>query len=203
MNKEYLKQVINPKDLAMKTLGQPITRKGNSIWYKSPFRVEERTASFEVTDKSFHDFGTGEHFDIISFVRRYRHCSFKEACKWLANLYGIADNEYDNERVQRFLEQQRLAMKNYREKIETWFISLMNLVEEVWDENEECIKAVGLDTTTLAILYDRQIFLGCLREEILETNTFEEKEKLRKQVTKEGLPVWMKSHKGYGLILAD
>ena len=75
----YVKQVISPKDLALKLLGEPARRQGDALWYKSPFRAEERTASFEVTDISFHDFGTSEHFDVIGFAERYWSCSFKEA----------------------------------------------------------------------------------------------------------------------------
>ena len=200
-NKDYLKKVIRPRDLALKVLGEPTHKQGNTFWYRSPFRAED-VASFEVGDRGFHDFGTGEHFDIISFTRKLKKCSFKEACEWLASLYGITDNEYDNKRVQRFLEQQRLAMKLYRERLDTWFLNLMNLVEEAWDDNQACIEAMNGVDDVLEILYQRQVFLGCLREDILDTDTFEKKEQLRKEITKEGLPLWIKSLKGYGLISA-
>lgn len=197
INAKYLKQMINPKDLARRTLGIPKQEKRNELWYKSPFRAEERTASFEVSDKGFHDFGTNEHYDVISFMQRLNHCSFKEAVDTLSKMYGLTENEYETESIRRRIEEQRLAMKAYREKVENWYYSFLDLTEKAWDDNEACIKAVGNDEETLAILYDRQIFLGCLREELLETDTFEEKEKLRAQITKEGLPQWMKNQEIY------
>lgn len=201
MNVEYLKSVINPADLAYKILGTPIHQKGKANWYKSPLRAEERTASFEVSDRGFHDFGTGEHLDVIGFIQRYKGCSFKDACEYLKRLYGLSENEYETEEVRRTLERERLAMKAYTEKIKRWFVDFMAFVERAWDENEACINALPGYLDSLAILYDRQVFLGCLREEILEVDTFEDKERLRKQVMKEGLPEWMKSLEGYYLIL--
>lgn len=190
---KYLKQVVQPRDLALRTLGAPVHKKGESLWYKSPFRAEERTASFEVTARGFHDFGTDEHFDVIEYAKRYYSCSFKEAMNKLATLYGLTENEYETESMRRYLEQQRLAMKAYVDKVENWFRYFINFVEFAWDDNEALIKAMQKDFETLPMLYDRQVFLGCLREEILDTDTFEKKERLRNQITKEGLPVWMKN----------
>lgn len=200
INAKYLKQMINPKELARRTLGIPKQEKRNELWYKSPFRAEERTASFEVSDKGFHDFGTNEHFDVIGFMQRLNHCSFREAIDTLSKMYGLTENEYETESIRKRIEQQRLAMKAYREKVENWFKYFLNFVEYAWEDNEACIKAVGYDVDTLAILYDRQIFLGCLREEILETDSFNDKEILRNKITKEGLPTWMKNLESYFLI---
>jgi DNA primase len=201
MNVKYLKQMISPIDLAQRTLGNPVHKKG--YWYKSPFRTEERTASFEVTENGFHDFGTGKHYDIIAFMQRLYNCSFKEAVEKLSVMYGLTENEYETESMRRYLEEKRLAMNAYKEKVENWYYYFFDLVEKVWDDNEACIQAVGYDPGTLAILYDRQIFLGCLREELFETQTFEEKERLRAQITKEGIPEWMRDLENYFLIQAN
>lgn len=200
---EYLKKMINPKDLAIKTLGTPFISKRNANWYKSPFRAEERTASFEVTDYAFHDFGTGEHYDIISFMRKLNNCSFKQAIEYLANLYGLVDNEYKSRRVEEFLAKQRLEKRQYQERVEKWFVDFMSYIEDLWDENEACIKYLQDYPDTLSILYLRQVYLGQIREEILTVSTFQEKESLRNQVTKEGLPEWARYNKGYGLIHAS
>ena len=126
-------------------------------------------------------------------MQKLYNCSFKEAVEKLSVMYGLTENEYESKKMQDSMEKQRLAMKAYREKVERWYLRLMDVVEQEWDENEECIKNMQKYDDTLAILYDRQIFLGCLREDILNTNTFEEKERLRKEVTKEGLPRWMRN----------
>lgn len=196
----YLKQVITPKDLALKTLGSPNHKQGKAFWYKSPFREEERTASFEVTDQSFHDFGTGEHFDIIGFMQRLNHCSFKEAVDTLSSMYNLTENEYDNERVRAYIEHQRLLKKAYEDEIEKWFYSFIDLIEDAWDENQACIEILQEYPETLATLYDRQAYLGCVREEILIVSSFQGKERLRNQVTKEGLPEWLKYQEKYFLI---
>lgn len=54
----------------------------------SPFR-DERTASFVVFSDHFHDFGSGEHGDVIDFVQRIESLTFPETVKLLAGRYGI------------------------------------------------------------------------------------------------------------------
>lgn len=200
---DYLKQVINPIDLAYRTLGNPITRKNEVLWYKSPFRVEERTASFEVSDIGFHDFGTHRHYDIIDFTKRLYSCSFKDAVEILKNMYNLEDNEYYNDRVKNYIEQQKLARKKYAERVEKWFKDFMSFIFQANEENEYLIKLMKNKFDTLAVLYDRQIYLGCLCEEIINISSFKEKETLRNKITKEGLPSWMEYQKNYGLILAN
>ena len=177
---DYLKQVINPIDLAYRTLGNPITRKNEVLWYKSPFRAEERTASFEVSD-----------------------IGFKDAVEILKNMYSLEDNEYYNDRVKNYIEQQKLARKKYAERVEKWFKDFMSFIFQANEENEYLIKLMKNKFDTLAVLYDRQIYLGCLCEEIINISSFKEKERLRNKITKEGLPSWMEYQKNYGLILAN
>ena len=54
----------------------------------SPFR-DERTPSFVVFSDHFHDFGTGDHGDVIDFVQRRECVTFPEAVSILAERYGL------------------------------------------------------------------------------------------------------------------
>ena len=97
---KLLKDNITPLQVAHRYLGEP-NRMG---FYISPFR-REKTASFKVSNKKgFHDFGDSTHYDIISFTAKYFNCNTKEACKILANDFGVCveDNEYT-----KFLKKQR------------------------------------------------------------------------------------------------
>lgn len=54
----------------------------------SPFR-NERTPSFAVYSDHWHDFGSGEHGDVIDFIQRIENLTFPEAVRILAERYGI------------------------------------------------------------------------------------------------------------------
>lgn len=65
---EQIKEYVKPTEIARRYLGDGLYKNG-SLWYKSPFRTLEKTASFCFNDKKgIHDFGVNKHYDIISFV---------------------------------------------------------------------------------------------------------------------------------------
>ena len=81
MNKfKEIKTMLTNKEVVTRYLGTPIKTTSTGIWYKSPFR-SERTASFCVSNKGIHDFGTGQHYDVISFVSALFEISYWEATK--------------------------------------------------------------------------------------------------------------------------
>ena len=53
----------------------------NEVWFNSPFRDNEKTASFkiDITKNTWYDFGEGVGGTIIDFVMKYNNCSIKEA----------------------------------------------------------------------------------------------------------------------------
>jgi hypothetical protein len=67
----------------------PLKRQGRNWIGLSPFR-DERTPSLVVFVDHFHDFGSGEHGDVIDFVQRMERVSFSQAVKILADRYGIS-----------------------------------------------------------------------------------------------------------------
>lgn len=51
------------------------------VWH-SPFRADNNP-SFNVWSDHYHDFASGDHGDIISFIMQYENCDFKEAIERL------------------------------------------------------------------------------------------------------------------------
>jgi hypothetical protein len=57
----------------------------SEVWYRSPLRKDERTASFkaDTVRNVWHDFGTGEGGDVIDLARQHIGGSVSDALKWL------------------------------------------------------------------------------------------------------------------------
>lgn len=91
------------------------------MWYKSPFRAEERTPSFCVSERGFYDFGISQYYDVIEFVKNIMHCDFQTAVKTLENYYGINTNQYETNDIRRILREQQEHNKRYRQKVEKWY----------------------------------------------------------------------------------
>lgn len=75
---------LNPTEVSHFYLGEEERRSGNSLVYYSPLRQKERTPSFFVDNiRGIHDFGTGKHYDIISFVGELFEIDYWKATKKL------------------------------------------------------------------------------------------------------------------------
>src|SRR6266576_610776 len=68
-----------------------LKKSGREFKGLSPFN-KERTASFFVNDQKgfYHDFSSGKHGDIFSFVIETEGVAFPEAVERLASLAGVA-----------------------------------------------------------------------------------------------------------------
>lgn len=196
VNAEDIKQIATPQSVARYLLGSPEKERRNELWYCSPFRRETQ-ASFVVSDKGFHDFGTGEHYDIFSFIQKLKHCSFKESVNILASLFGVADREYDSNKSVEWYKKQREEKQRY-EQILDWFYL------KVWDETDkeqkmnnellELLKPTTIDdiNEAYAVLLDVQVSVAGMEEHLATScNTSEEKEELMKQAMRGDLPTWL------------
>ncbi|EMB14857.1 toprim domain-containing protein [Rhodopirellula europaea] len=88
MNITQAKQV--PLADVLQRLGHtPAYRRGEDLWFQSPFR-QESEPSFKVNENNYwYDFATGEHGDIIDLMRAIRGgCTVKEALAELRSLLG-------------------------------------------------------------------------------------------------------------------
>jgi DNA primase len=111
-----VKQQVRPKQAAQFYMGHP-AKSGQTDFYYSPFR-KERTPSFAVHDeKGITDFGSGEHFDIVSFVQKLHGITPIEAAKKIASDFhlNININPFDEtDNISSY--QPRNGLRKWREK---------------------------------------------------------------------------------------
>lgn len=177
MNKfKEIKTMLTNKEVVTRYLGTPIKTTSTGIWYKSPFR-SERTASFCVSDKGIHDFGSSEHFDIISFVERYFNITSLQALELISRDFGIiTGNEYETDKTIERVKKKRAEEKKAKEILNKWYnLELINICDKI-QLNENCIKACNIvpNSKVLKILYDEQVELE-FKFEMLINATEEEK----------------------------
>lgn len=180
MNKfAEIKTLLKGEEVVQHYLGSPQKRTYAGMWYKSPFR-KEKTASFYISEKGIHDFGSSEHYDIISFVAKYFNTDNYNALKILCNDFGLSliDEKQDKETIKQ-LKQEREQERKRKLKIDNWFNSKM---QDLCDEIQETEKLIKLFEKTsyfeaLEILYDKQAKLEIECEIMLSTK---DKEKLYK-----------------------
>ena len=86
---EELKSRLKPSEVIGKSV--KLRRNGREFVGLSPF-TNEKTPSFYVNDQKgfYHDFSSGKHGDIISFLQETQRLSFTEALEALANQAGMS-----------------------------------------------------------------------------------------------------------------
>lgn len=174
-----IKTLLKGEEVIEHYLGKPQKRTYTGIWYKSPFR-EEKTASFYVSEKGIHDFGSSEHYDIISFIVKYFNTDNYSALKILCNDFGLTllDKKESKETI-RQLKEKREEERKRQMQIEKWYNKKIQKICDEIQENEKLIKIFENSSyfKTLKILYDKQVKLE-IEFEIMQ-NT-KDKEKLYK-----------------------
>lgn len=173
MNKfQEIKRVLGNREVVQKYLGLPEKHTSTGNWYKSPFRGE-KTASFCVSDKGIHDFGSSEHYDIISFVQRYFNTTAYQALEIICSDFGISiGNEYENKESLKRLKKKREEEKRAKEIIENWFNSqLVNICNEA-QKNQRCIDICERvpNKEVLDLLYKEQVRLEYYFEILVNAN---------------------------------
>ena len=83
-----VKAMLDNRQVIERYLGNPNKHTSKGDWYISPFR-NEKTASFYVSDKGIHDFGSSQHYDIISFIENYYNVTPLEALKDICSDFNI------------------------------------------------------------------------------------------------------------------
>lgn len=159
MNKfAEIKNLLKGEEVVEHYLGKPDKRTYAGIWYKSPFR-QEKTPSFCVSKKGIHDFGSSEHYDIISFVARYFNTDNLNALKILCNDFGLSLlDQHESKETIKQLKIKREQERKRKEKIEKWFNRKMQNICDDIQENEKLIKIYEKSSNfeVLRILYDKQ-----------------------------------------------
>ena len=86
---EELKARLRPSDVIGRSV--KLKRQGREYVGLSPFAKEKSPSFFVNDDKGFfHDFSSGKHGDIISFLQETERLSFVEAVQRLAGEAGMA-----------------------------------------------------------------------------------------------------------------
>lgn len=173
---EEIKEILKPSDVVTRYLGYPVRRKNNMLWYYSPFRIKERTASFGVSDiKGIHDFGTSEHFDIISFVARYFNTSNIQAVNILKSDFNLQlGNDYETAETIRIVKKQKEEQRKLEYTINSWYEEMYCILTDIykkWRDIRFMLQNGLYDSLT--IVYKNEKFYEDLVDEFL--NADEEK----------------------------
>ena len=136
---EELKSRLRPSDVIGRTV--KLKRQGREFVGLSPF-TREKSPSFFVNDEKgfFHDFSSGKHGDIISFLQETERLSFVEAVERLANEAGLALPAPDPQAAAQ--EQRRNTLFDWTELAMKWFAA--NLRRSVGTGTREYLKKRGL-----------------------------------------------------------
>lgn len=187
MNKpKQIKELITPKRVVQYYLGQPQKTSRMNLIYKSPFR-NERTPSFWVSnEKGIHDFGTGIHYDTISFVQELFRIDFKTALSKLCNDFGIMDCEPISKELEQYLIRKREEELQIRKNINRWFYSTFS---KLCDELQEWQKIIPhLNKEALAIAYAKEQYLDYLTDLFIDAK---EDDKIKLWKDKEEIEKWI------------
>lgn len=160
---EEIKRLLTPIMVAQHYLGQGKQR-GNKIWYKSPWR-NERTASFMVDNKSFHDFGDSWDGDIFDFVGRYYNTDFINAMKIISRDFGLPDDKPISKKLEQYLKQKREEELQMKINLNNWFNNTFyKLCNElhIWQRIIPYLKK-----DALVIAYEKEMYLEYLIDEFI------------------------------------
>lgn len=140
MNKyTHIKSILKAQEVVQRYLGLPEKHNSTGDWYKSPFR-NEKTASFCVSNRGIHDFGSSEHYDIISFVQKYFNTTMYQTLEILCRDFGInIQNDYETDKLIHMLKQKREEERKAKEVVANWYNKeFQKLCDEI-QINKKCL----------------------------------------------------------------
>lgn len=136
---EELKARLRPSDVIGRTV--KLKRQGREYVGLSPFSKEKSPSFFVNDDKGFfHDFSSGKHGDVISFLQETERLSFVEAVQRLAAEAGMTLPAEDPQAAER--EQKRQGLTDWMDLAQKWFAA--NLRRSVGKTAREYLERRGL-----------------------------------------------------------
>lgn len=115
---DELKSRLRPSEVIGRTI--KLKRQGREWVGLSPFTKEKSPSFFVNDDKQFfHDFSSGKHGDIITFLQETERLSFMEAVERLAAEAGMALPAPDPQAARR--EEARKGLEHWLEEAARWF----------------------------------------------------------------------------------
>lgn len=189
--KEYLK----PQDVAEYYIGKKGKKSGNNIFYKSPFR-NEKTASFCVNNtKGFHDYGTGWHGDIISFITQLYNLKPIEAAKLLIKDFSLpieVNSKVNYKEIKKY-RQKNLFNNELKDSLQKWFNNMFIKLCNEKEANDISIKSIKKNlkdlsdinnediSNSLIYLYNKQNMIVMWLDIFMEATTEKERLELFRQ----------------------
>ncbi len=136
---EELKARLRPSDVIGRSV--KLKRQGREWVGLSPFSKEKSPSFFVNDDKGFfHDFSSGKHGDVISFLQETERLSFPEAVERLAAEAGMQMPAEDPQAAER--EQKRQGLSDWMDLSQKWFAA--NLRRSVGKAAREYLERRGL-----------------------------------------------------------
>ena len=136
---EELKARLRPSDVIGRTV--KLKRQGREYVGLSPFSKEKSPSFFVNDDKGFfHDFSSGKHGDIISFLQETERLSFVEAVQRLAGEAGMQLPAEDPHAAER--EAKKQGLSDWMDLAQKWFAA--NLRRGVGQAAREYLEKRGL-----------------------------------------------------------
>jgi DNA primase len=136
---EELKARLRPSDVIGRSV--KLKRQGREWVGLSPFSKEKSPSFFVNDDKGFfHDFSSGKHGDVISFLQETERLSFVEAVSRLAAEAGMTLPAEDPKAAER--EQKRQGLADWMDLAQKWFAA--NLRRSTGKAARETLERRGL-----------------------------------------------------------
>jgi DNA primase len=136
---EELKARLRPSDVIGRSV--KLKRQGREWVGLSPFSKEKSPSFFVNDDKGFfHDFSSGKHGDVISFLQETERLSFPEAVERLAAEAGMQLPAEDPQAAER--EQKRQGLADWMDLSQKWFAA--NLRRSVGQAARDYLERRGL-----------------------------------------------------------
>jgi DNA primase len=136
---EELKARLRPSDVIGRSV--KLKRQGREWVGLSPFSKEKSPSFFVNDDKGFfHDFSSGKHGDVISFLQEVERLSFPEAVERLAAEAGMQMPAEDPQAAER--EQKRQGLSDWMDLSQKWFAA--NLRRSVGKAARDYLEKRGL-----------------------------------------------------------
>ncbi len=120
---EELKTRLRPSEVIGKSV--KLRRNGREWVGLSPF-TKEKTPSFYVNDVKgfYHDFSSGKHGDIISFIQETERLSFNEAIEKLASEAGMALPAVTPQAIA--ADRKRQGLNDWMDLAQKWFMARLH-----------------------------------------------------------------------------
>ena len=157
-----IKQYLTPLKVANYYLGEPKRKMNTTVFYYSPLRVKEKTASLAVNDKKgFTDFGTGKNYDVISFISELYHCNLRQACDILIRDFGLNIEANSKENLE-LLKRQRDEQLKVQQLINNWFENTYEVLTNAFKEYRNLEFMLPTNSKALPLVYKKKQYIESL-----------------------------------------